>query len=66
MTRTVTGYERGRAMFRKIVVAYNESPESQRAFVAAIKLAKSLNAELLTVTAIGDLARVYRLCRGCR
>ncbi len=45
----------GRAMFRKIVVAYNESPESQRAFVAAIKLAKSLNAELLAVTAIGEL-----------
>jgi nucleotide-binding universal stress UspA family protein len=42
-------------MFRKIVVAYNESPESQRAFNAAIKLAKSLNAELRTVTAIGDL-----------
>lgn len=42
-------------MFRKIVVAYNESPESERAFFAAIKLAKSLNAELLTVTAIPDL-----------
>jgi nucleotide-binding universal stress UspA family protein len=42
-------------MFRKIVVAYNESPESERAFVAAIKLAKSLNAELLTVTAMVDL-----------
>jgi nucleotide-binding universal stress UspA family protein len=42
-------------MFRKIVVAYNESPESQRAFVVAMKLAKSLNAELQTVTAIGEL-----------
>ena len=42
-------------MFRKIVVAYNESPESQRAFVSAIKLAKSLNAELLAVTAMADL-----------
>jgi nucleotide-binding universal stress UspA family protein len=42
-------------MFRKIVVAYNESPESQRAFVSAIKLAKSLNAELDTITAIGEL-----------
>ena len=42
-------------MFRKIVVAYNESPESQRAFVCAIKLAKSLNAELLAVTAMADL-----------
>jgi nucleotide-binding universal stress UspA family protein len=42
-------------MFRKIVVAYNESPESQRAFLSAIKLAKSLNAELETVTAMADL-----------
>ncbi len=42
-------------MFRKIVVAFNESPESQRAFLAALKLAKSLNAELLAVTAIGEL-----------
>jgi nucleotide-binding universal stress UspA family protein len=42
-------------MFRKIVVAYNESPESQRAFAVAIKLAQSLNAELLAVTAIGEL-----------
>src|ERR1700722_9341748 len=42
-------------MFRKIVVAYNESPESERAFVAALKLAKSLNAQLLTVTAMADL-----------
>ena len=42
-------------MFRKIVVAYNESPEAERAFVSAMKLAKSLNAELLTVTAMADL-----------
>ena len=42
-------------MFRKIVVAYNESPESQRAFVVAMKLAKSLDAEFQAVTAIGDL-----------
>jgi nucleotide-binding universal stress UspA family protein len=42
-------------MFRKIVVAYNESPESERAFIVAMKLAKSLNAELLTVTAMADL-----------
>lgn len=45
----------GRTMFRKIVVAYNESPESHRAFISAIKLAKSLNADLLTVTAMADL-----------
>jgi nucleotide-binding universal stress UspA family protein len=42
-------------MFRKIVVAYNESPESQRALNSAILLAKSLHAELQTVTAMGDL-----------
>jgi nucleotide-binding universal stress UspA family protein len=42
-------------MFRKIVVAFNESPESQRAFLVALKLAKSLNAELLAVTAVGEL-----------
>jgi nucleotide-binding universal stress UspA family protein len=42
-------------MFRKIIVAYNESPESQRALNSAILLAKSLNAELQAVTAMGDL-----------
>ena len=42
-------------MFRKVVVAYNESPEAQRALVSAIQLAKSLNAELQTVTAMADL-----------
>lgn len=42
-------------MFRKIVVAFNESPESQRAFMVALKLAKSLSAELQAVTAIGEL-----------
>jgi nucleotide-binding universal stress UspA family protein len=42
-------------MFRKIVVAFNESPESQRAFLVALKLAQSLNAELQAVTAIGEL-----------
>ncbi|MDX6458892.1 MAG: hypothetical protein QOE55_2589 [Acidobacteriaceae bacterium] len=42
-------------MFRKIVVAFNEAPESQRAFLVALKLAQSLNAELQAVTAIGEL-----------
>lgn len=42
-------------MFRKIVAAYNQSPESQRALVTAIRLATSLQAELLTVTAMEDL-----------
>jgi nucleotide-binding universal stress UspA family protein len=38
-------------MFRKIVTAYNPSPESRRALDTAIRLAASLHAELLTVTA---------------
>jgi nucleotide-binding universal stress UspA family protein len=42
-------------MFRKIVVAYSEMPESHRALAAAILLAKSLDAELLTVTAVAAL-----------
>lgn len=42
-------------MFRKLVVAYNESPEAQRALFSGIRLAKSLTAELLTVTALSDL-----------
>jgi Universal stress protein family len=42
-------------MFHKIALAYNESPESQRALVSAIQLAKSLKAELLTVTVMTSL-----------
>ena len=42
-------------LFRKIVVAYNESPESRRALQSAIELAKSVNAELQTVTVKADL-----------
>jgi nucleotide-binding universal stress UspA family protein len=33
-------------MFKKILVAYDESPESERALLTGIHLAKSLNAEL--------------------
>jgi nucleotide-binding universal stress UspA family protein len=43
------------AMFRKIAVAYNESPESKRALVSAIQLAKNLNADVQTVTVMADL-----------
>ena len=42
-------------MFRRIVAAYNESPESQRALDTAIRLAASLHAELHTVTAMEAL-----------
>lgn len=42
-------------MFRKIAVAYNESPEAQRALASAILLASSLNAELETITVMSEL-----------
>jgi nucleotide-binding universal stress UspA family protein len=42
-------------MFQKIVVAYNPSPEAQRALGSAILLSKSLGAQLHTVTVPVDL-----------
>ena len=42
-------------MYRKIVAAYNESPESHRALTSALRLAKSLGAELHVVTSRADL-----------
>ena len=42
-------------MFRKIAVAYNESPESQRAFTSAMQLARALDAELSTITVMAHL-----------
>jgi nucleotide-binding universal stress UspA family protein len=42
-------------MFQRIVVAYDGSPESHRSLVSAIRLTKSLNAELHTVTVVADL-----------
>ena len=42
-------------MFTKIVVALNDLPESQRALRAAIELARVSNAELATVSILGDL-----------
>jgi nucleotide-binding universal stress UspA family protein len=42
-------------MFKKIVVAYNESKEAGRALHTAIQLAKSLNAELHAVTVMAGL-----------
>jgi nucleotide-binding universal stress UspA family protein len=42
-------------MFSKIVVAMNELPESQRALRAAIDLAQACNAELATVSFLGDI-----------
>jgi nucleotide-binding universal stress UspA family protein len=42
-------------MFSKIAIALNELPESQRALRAAIDLARICNAELATVSFLGDL-----------
>jgi nucleotide-binding universal stress UspA family protein len=42
-------------MFHKVVAAYNDSPEAERALVSAIKLTKALNAELQAVTVRADL-----------
>ncbi len=42
-------------MYRKIAVAYNESPEAERALVGAIQLAKCLGAELSTITVTTEL-----------
>jgi nucleotide-binding universal stress UspA family protein len=42
-------------MFSKIVVPLNDLPESQRALRTAIELARAFNAELVTVSILGDL-----------
>ena len=42
-------------MFQKIAVAYNDSPEAHRALVTAIQLAKSVSAELHTITVLASL-----------
>jgi len=41
-------------MFKRIAVAYNESPEAGRALASAIQLAKALGAELKVITVIED------------
>ena len=42
-------------MFQKVVVAYNESPEAERALITAIRLTKSMNGELQAITVMADL-----------
>ena len=42
-------------MFRKLAVTYNQSPESERALSTAIQLARTLGAELHTITVMADL-----------
>ena len=46
---------RQKAMFKRIAVAYNESPEARRALASAIHLARTLGAELRTVTIVQGL-----------
>jgi nucleotide-binding universal stress UspA family protein len=41
-------------MYKKITVAYNETPEAERALLSAIQLAKSLSAELRTFAVMAD------------
>jgi nucleotide-binding universal stress UspA family protein len=45
-------------MFRKITVAFDESPEADRALQAAVELAKSLHASL-TVISVIEPAPIY-------
>jgi len=42
-------------MYTKIAVAYNDSPEAERALVCAVQLARSLGAELSTITVATEL-----------
>ena len=42
-------------MFQKVVVAYNESPEAERALISAIRLTKIMNGELQAITVMADL-----------
>ncbi len=42
-------------MFKKIAVAYNDSPECRRAFTSAMQLARALDAELTTITVMQNL-----------
>jgi nucleotide-binding universal stress UspA family protein len=44
-----------KAMFKRIAVAYNESPEARSALASGIHLAKTLGAELRTVTIVQGL-----------
>jgi nucleotide-binding universal stress UspA family protein len=46
-------------MFRKIMVAYDESPEAARALSTAIELAKEIRAELSVVTVLEPLPAYY-------
>src|SRR6266567_7412178 len=47
------------SMFSKIVVAMNDLPESQRALRTALDLARLCNAELATVSILGELPAYF-------
>ena len=42
-------------MYKRIAIAYNESPEASRALASAIHLAKALGAELRAITVMQEL-----------
>jgi hypothetical protein len=42
-------------MFQKVVAAYNESPEAERALISAIRLTKIMNGDLQAITVMADL-----------
>jgi nucleotide-binding universal stress UspA family protein len=46
-------------MFHKIMVAYDESPEANKALESAIELTKALRAELFIVTVVEPLPSYY-------
>ena len=49
-------------MFKKIVVAYNDSPEAGRALASTIRLAKLLEAELQVMTVMQELHGICHCC----
>jgi nucleotide-binding universal stress UspA family protein len=42
-------------MFQRVVAAYNESPEAERALISAIRLTKIMSGELQAITVMADL-----------
>ena len=51
-------------MFKRIAVAFDESPEAGRAFRSALGLAKLLGSELYLITVVEDSAAIHRLRLG--
>ena len=53
-------------MFHKVVAAYNESPEAERALISAIKLTKIMNGELASHHRNGGPSRLHCIRRRSR